>query len=462
MKNAENHNPIRSIVLFITTLGSFLTPFMASSVNIALPSIGNQFKMSAISLSWVGTAYSLAAAVFLVPSGRLADIYGRKKIYMYGMIIFSVASLLSALATDTFFLILTRVIHGAGAAMIFATGIAMISSVFPVNARGKALGINVSMTYMGLTAGPVIGGYLVRYLGWRSIFLINVPLGIVVVVLILAMIKSDWAQSRGEKFDMCGSILYGLGITGLIYGLTKLTSISGIVPAVAGAATIYFFVIYELKTRSPVLHMSLFRNNPVFLLSNIAAFINYAATFAMSFLLSLYLQYVKGFSADKAGLILIVQPVVMAIFSPFAGMLSDRIQPRFVASVGMGLTAIGLLFFASIDSSTLLRHIITGLLVMGAGLSLFSSPNTNAIMGSVDRHDYGIASSMVGTMRLLGQIFSMGISMLIFTVIIGKSTIKPQNHTLFVSGVRLIFIVFEGLCLFGIGASMARGKVKNK
>jgi EmrB/QacA subfamily drug resistance transporter len=460
MKNSENPNSIRSVVLFVTTLGSFLTPFMASAVNIALPSIGTQFKLSAVVLSWVGTAYTLAAAVFLVPFGRLADIYGRKKIYLYGMIIFTAASLLSALATNPFFLILTRVVHGAGAAMLFATGIAMISSVFPSNERGKALGINVSMTYLGLTAGPVLGGLLVRYFGWRSIFLINVPLGIVVVVFILTLIKGEWVQSYGEHFDKGGSLLYGFGVTGLIYGLTKLTSESGIVLIIAGIAVLFLFIIFEQKTPFPVLHINLFRNNPVFLMSNIAAFINYSATFATGFLLSLYLQFVKGFPPDKAGMILIAQPVVMALFSTFAGKMSDRIEPRYVGSTGMALTATGLLFFTVIDSSTSMGHIIVGLLVMGMGLALFSSPNTNAIMGSVDHCHYGIASSMVGTMRLLGQMFSMGISMFIFSIIIGKAAIEPQNLTLFIKGAKLIFIIFEILCLFGIGASMARGKMR--
>jgi len=416
--------------------------------------------LSAVVLSWVGTAYTLAAAVFLVPFGRLADIYGRKKIYLYGMIVFSTASLLSVLATNPFFLILTRIINGAGAAMLFATGIAMVSSVFPSNERGKALGINVSMTYLGLTAGPVLGGLLVRCFGWRSIFLLNVPLGIIVVIFILTLIKSEWVQSNGEHFDRGGSFLYGFGVTGLIYGLTKLTSESGMVLTVAGIVLLFFFVIYEQKKPFPVLHINLFRNNPVFLMSNVAAFINYSATFATGFLLSLYLQFVKGFPPDKAGMILIAQPVVMALFSTFAGKMSDRIEPRYVASTGMALTAIGLLFFTVIDSSTSLGHIIVGLLVMGMGLALFSSPNTNAIMGSVGHRDYGVASSMVGTMRLLGQMFSMGISMLIFSIIIGKAAIEPQNIALFINGVRLIFIVFEILCLFGIGASMARGKMR--
>lgn len=199
----------RSIVLLVATLGSFFTPFMASAINIALPSIGNEFKMDAISLSWVATAYLLAAAVFLVPLGRIADIYGRKMIFTYGTLIYTASSLLSALSTSALLLISFRVLQGIGGAMMFGTGVALLTSVFPVKERGKALGINVAAVYLGLSLGPPLGGFLTDQFGWRSIFLANLPLGLLILALILGKLRGEWAEARGEKFDFIGSIIYG-------------------------------------------------------------------------------------------------------------------------------------------------------------------------------------------------------------------------------------------------------------
>ncbi len=411
-----NEAATKRSTLIIAALSSFMTPFMGSSINIALPSIGKKFQIDAVLLSWVATAYLLAAAISLVPFGRLADIYGRKKIYKYGIGIFTLTSFLSAISISAPMLITFRIFQGVGSAMIFATGIAILSSVFPPQERGKALGINVAAVYTGLSLGPVLGGFLTQHLTWRSVFLFNVPLGLIIICLVLWKLKGEWAEAKGEKFDLLGSIIYSLAIIAIMYGISLLPAMMSLWIILLGLLGILVFVKWEFRVKTPVYDLNLFRTNRVFAFSNLAALINYSATFAVTFLLSLYLQYIKALSPQSAGMILIAQPIVMTIFSPFAGRLSDRIEPRVVASIGMTLTAIGLFFFTALQENSRLEFIIARLIVLGFGFAFFSSPNTNAIMGSVEKRFYGLASGSVGTMRLLGMMISMGIATLIFAV----------------------------------------------
>ena len=450
----------RRAALLVTTVGAFLTPFMGSSIAIALPSIGGELAMDAILLGWVATAYLLAAAMFLVPLGRIADIYGRKRIFTYGMITYTAASLLSAISTSAAMLISFRVLQGIGGAMIFSTGVAILTSVFPPEERGRVLGINVAAVYAGLSLGPFVGGLLTQYLGWRSIFWANVPLGLLIIALIFWKLKGEWAEAKGEKFDIAGSIIYSLMLIAIMYGFTMLPELPGAGLILAGGLGIVAFVKWETKVKSPVLDVRLFRNNTVFALSNLAAFINYSATFAVSFLLSLYLQYIKGLTPQIAGLVLVAAPVVQAIFSPFAGRLSDKIEPRIVASLGMGLTVIGLVFFIFLGNTTSLWFIIAGLIILGFGFALFSSPNTNAVMSSVEKRSYGVASATLATMRQIGMMFSMGMVMLIFAIYLGRVQITPEYYAPFLSSLNTAFIIFTVLCFGGIFASLARGKVR--
>lgn len=455
-----NDSAEKNSALFIATLASFLTPFMTSAVNIALPSIGKEFSLNAILLSWVPTSYILAAAIFLVPFGRLADIYGRKRIFTYGIFVFSISSFLCAVSSSATTLITFRVLQGFGSAMIFGTAVAIVTSVFQVGERGRVLGINVAAVYLGLSLGPFLGGFLTQHLGWRSIFLVNVPLGLIIIVLIYWKLKGEWCEAKGESFDFRGSLLYGLTVISIMYGFSLLPSIGGVGLLLLGGIGILLFILWEIRQRHPVLDLNLIRNNPVFAFSNLAALINYSATSAVAFLLSLYLQYIRKFSPQDAGLILLFQPAVMTIFSPLAGKLSDRVEPRIVASTGMGFTAISLFFLFFLNANTSKVFIIVNLVLLGFGFALFSSPNTNAIMSSVEKKFYGITSGTLATMRLTGQMLSLGIVMLIFAVYIGRVQITPQHYPLFLKSTKAAFMVYAALCFGGIFASLARGKMR--
>lgn len=450
----------KSLVLIVATAGSFLIPFMSSSINVALPSIGEDLGMDAVLLGWVSTAYLVAAAIFLVPLGRIADIHGRKRIFTYGIALYTLSSLFSALSLTPAMLILFRIFQGIGGAMIFGTGVAILTSVFPPGERGRTLGINVAAVYLGLSAGPFAGGLLTEHFGWRSIFVVNVPLGLLLFAFILWKLNRDWAGARGERFDLPGSILYGIMLGAIMYGFSLLPAIWGGGLILVGILALLGFVRRESRARNPVLDLKLFRNNPAFAFSNLAALINYSATFAVAFLLSLYLQYVKGLSPQSAGMLLVTQPVVQAAFSPISGRLSDKVEPRILASLGMALTVAGLFLFSFLNRETSLAFVLGGLILLGFGFALFSSPNTNAIMSSVENRYYGVASAILATMRQVGMTLSMGVALMIFALYIGRVQITPEYSDSFVQSMKVAFTLFSCFCFAGIFASLARGKVR--
>lgn len=451
---------LKRYTLTVVVMASFLTTFIGSSVNLAIPSIGRQFNSSAILLSWVVTGYLLTSAAFLVPFGRLADIMGRKRIFLTGIIVFSFASLACGLAWSAESLILFRVLQGVGSSMVFGNGMAMLTSVYPPQERGKVLGIYLSTVYVGLSLGPVLGGVLNHNLGWQSIFFLVFLIGLVVVVFTAFMLRGEWAGARGERFDLAGSVLYSVGLITFIYGMSSVSRHSWeIYVLAAGAAILAFFVKYELGVDYPVLNMRLFTGNVTFAFSNLAALINYSATYTLGFLLSLHLQVVLGFNSQTAGLVLLSQPVIMALLSPFAGRLSDRVEPRVVASLGMALTTAGLLVFCFLNKDMPIWLIILNLGVQGTGFALFSSPNSSAVMGSVEKRFYGVASSTLGTMRLVGQTASMAIVTLVVTLFIGNVELGRANPEMLVKGARTAFIIFTLLCFAGIFASLKRGNV---
>ena len=448
-------------ILLVTTLSSFLTPFMGCAVNVALPAIARELAMTALSLSWVATSFILAAAITLIPLGRLADIYGRRRMFIYGALIFTVASSFCIWSPTQSFLIAARALQGIGGAMIFSTGTAMLISAYPLGERGKILGINITAVYVGLTVGPFIGGILTQYLGWRYIFLFTVFLGVTIVYITLALIEPEVSTREDEGFDLTGSLIYAMALFAIMYGFSQLPTIQAGCLIATGLLLLGLFIFQQLKSPFPLMDIRLFLNNRVFAFSNLAALINYSATFVINFLLSLYLQNIKALTPAEAGLILIAAPAMQALISPFAGRLSDRFEPQIIASIGMALTVIGLVLLIFINGSTSINYVFVCLILLGVGFALFSSPNVNATMSSVEKKYYGVASATLGTMRLTGQMFSMGITMLIFAIILGDHPIAPANHHLFLKSTKLIFSILSVLCCGGIFASLARGKMHN-
>ena len=449
----------KKIILLVASLSSFLVPYTGSSITVALPAMAAQFSADAVTLGWITSAYVLSAAVFIIPFGRYADIVGRRKIFLYGVSVFTLASLACAMAPDETTLIAFRLLQGVGGAMLFATSVAIVTQVYGPGERGAALGITIATVYTGLSIGPFLGGVLTDSFGWPAIFLVNVPLGIITIALTMREIRHEWADAAGERFDMEGACVYCLMLFSAVYGMLLLPDRSGIAWMILAVACAVLFRWWERRTASPLMDLSVFSGNRTFVFSNVAAMINYGATFGVGVLLSLYLQYIRGFSAETTGLILIAQPVVQVVFSLIAGRLSDRVEPRIIATAGMAATTLGLFIFVFLTPSTPLWLIVGSLMILGLGYGTFSPPNTNAIMSSVAKEHLGIASGMNATMRYLGQLLSMAIAMISFSLFIGNVAITPAVYPMLLASVTAGFAAFAALGVIGIAASYVRGSI---
>jgi EmrB/QacA subfamily drug resistance transporter len=455
LKIPDSH--IKRLALFVTVLGSFITPFMLSSINIALPQIAAELKLDAVDINWIPTAFLLATSMFLLPFGQLADRWGRIRLNRAGMGLFTLSSLALGFASSFPAILAGRVAQGIGCAMVFATGPAIISSVFGPGERGRALGFTVASVYFGLSAGPFIGGFLTHTFGWRSIFFAGVPLGLVSLYILHFRFPHEWRVPDAPPFDVTGAVLFALSLAGGMLALPHLATLRG-QGILAGA--VFFgglFFWWEQRIAHPLLDIRLFLENRAFALANLAALIHYSATYATSFLLSLFLQDIGSHTPQAAGQILMAQTLAQAIFSPMAGRLSDRFDPRLIASFGMGLTAACLFFLSTMTSGVSLASLIGVLGIMGFGFALFSSPNINSIMNSVAPHQYGVAGGIQGTMRVLGQMLSMAMTLLISLHLAGAT--PPLSHGEQVQSlVQLAFSLFGVLCVGGIACSLARGR----
>jgi MFS family permease len=457
---SHGNDRTKTFALIAVSLSSFLIPFSGTSATVALPMIGQEFKMDAVLLGWISTGFLIASATLVVPFGRFSDIYGRKRTFVWGTVTVTLASLLSAFSNSAGLMIVSRVLLGVGSAMIFGTGASILSSVFPPQEKGKALGIYSGTVYLGASLGPFVGGLLAGYFGWRSVFLANIPFCVTAIYLTQWKMKGEWAEAIGEKYDLTGSIIFGLAVAVSMYGFTTLPEISGIWFLLAGALGLAVFFKFERIVTHPILNIDAFRHNRVFTMSIFATLLNYCSTFGVSFLLSLYFQYNRGFSPQSAGLLLVIQPAFQALVSPFAGRISDRVDPRVVASSGMAITTISLALFSFMGTDTELVFAIIGLVLLGAGLGLFSSPNVNSVMSSVEKKVYGVSSAVQATMRLTGSMISMGIVMITFSLLIGRAQITAENSELLAVSVRIAFTIFTVLSFCAIFASLARGNVR--
>ncbi len=450
-------------ILSIVAITSFMGTFLISSVNIALPAIERTFGLDAVKLSWVITAFLLATAMFLLPIGRWSDLTGIRRIFKVGVIIFTLSSLICGFAPSGFWLILFRYVQGIGAAFTSTTGPAILVSAFLPHYRGRVLGISVSAVYLGLAFGPFAGGFLTQYLGWRSIFFVASAFGLLTTTIALLFLGKDKQQnSTNRKIDFKGTTFYMLGLVLLVYGSSQIPELQGWLMMGTGTFALVIFWQVENKSAMPVLETKLFTRNRLFAFSNLAALINYSATFAIVFLLSLYLQKIQAMSPREAGIVLVAQPAVMAVFSPVAGRLSDRIQPRYLATTGMSMCTTGLFSFSFLTASSPIWLIVSLLMWVGLGFAFFSSPNMNTIMSSVGKHQLGLASGSAATMRVVGQITSMTVATLFFAAYFGKQAVENVPDDVFLEAMKWAFYVFSIISAAGIYFSYNRGKINRE
>lgn len=455
-KPLAKNNASKQAVLVSIMVSALLPSFLSSSVNVALPSMGREFGMNTAALGWVSTAYLLAAASFLVPFGRAADIYGRRRIFLWGMVLLTVTSILCIFTRSEWQLIVLRILQGTGGCMLSSTGIAILSSAYPGSERGKALGMVGITSYAGMSAGPPLGGILTEHFGWRSIFSVSALLGIIIIFIVLKFMSVEWTEAKGESFDAAGTVIFCASLIALLCGFTFLNAKYGLLLLAAGIAGIIVFGIWASKVKNPVVNISQFKGNKVFIFSTLAALINYGLTFVISYVISLYLQYIIGLNPQYAGIILITQPLMQSVFSPFAGRLSDKMEPGLVSAIGFVLNGLGLLLFIFFGNHTSVIFVMIALILEGLGCAFFISPNQNAVISSVDKQIYGVASGILATMRFIGQMVCMGIATMSFTAYMGNMQITQQIHPAFLKSMHTIFIVMIVLCILGICASIVK------
>jgi EmrB/QacA subfamily drug resistance transporter len=460
-------NTAKRIVLIVATFGSFMTPFDGSVVTLALPTIGKELGGDVILLGWVVTAYVLGLTICVIPFGRLADIRGRGRIYVLGVGLFTFASALCGLAPSLYALIATRIMQGIAAAMMAGNSIALLTGVFPPNERGKVLGINTGTVYVGLSVGPSLGGFLVEHLGWRSVFYVNVPIGIVVVLLALLKLQREDIDRKAERLDPAAIVAYGLALFMIVLGLTlsegQVSMLSGSL-LTSGFAVLAFFLLYQRRLESPLLDIRLFTNTP-FAFSTLTALLNYSSVFGVSFILSLYLQLVPGFSASQAGLIMLGQPVMMAAFSPVGGRLSDYFEPRIVSSIGMSIVAASIFSLSRLGAAGHWWDVAARLMILGLGHAFFSSPNTNAAMSSVGRKQYGIAAAILSTFRFTGQAVSLAIATSVLSAHLGGVALSARSDArvpaeAFMAGMKSALTILAAICAMGVFTSLIRGRIR--
>ncbi len=446
-------------------VGTFMSALDSSVVNIVLPVVNREFGSDVATIEWVVTIYLLVVSGLLLSFGRLGDLRGHKSIYVAGFGVFIIGSALSGLAPNEFALIGFRALQALGAAMLFSNAPAILTKNFPAAQRGQVLGLQGTMTYLGLTVGPSLGGWLTGQFGWRAVFYINVPVGLLAWVLSLRFIPRDAPNENAERFDLAGAALFVTGLVLLLLALNQGHAwgwTSPIILALLALALLILiaFIVIERRAMHPMLDLSLFRRR-LFSAAVTSATLNYICLYSVVFLMPFYLIQGRGFGIDQAGLLLTAQPLVMAIAAPLSGTLSDRIGSRVPGTLGMSILAFGLFLLSRLGATASQIDIAFALAVVGLGTGIFVSPNSSALMGSAPRDRQGIAAGILATARNVGMVLGVGFAGAIFTTIQARDQASGAPAALF-AGVDAGWLAAAGVAVIGVLASAVRGRSEIK
>jgi EmrB/QacA subfamily drug resistance transporter len=457
------------VVLSVTTVGSFMAALDSTIVTIGLPTILKDINASIVHGIWIITGYSLMMTILAVVLGRLADLYGRVRLYNLGFAIFTIGSLMCALSRTGPELVIFRLLQGSGAALLSVNSVAIITDAFPKEKLGMALGTNIMTMNLGAIAGYSLGGIMITAFGWRSIFLINVPIGIFGTIWGYLRLRAITVNHVAQKFDFAGSVLYCVGLTTILLGLTigDPLSVRNLTIVACGLAIFIAVVFIELRQRNPTLDLSLFKIR-AFAAGNIAALINFLAFGCGPFLRSLYLQLILGYSALKAGISLIPMEIVIFVLSPITGRLADRYGSRVLCSVGLAMNSVALFWFSTLNQKSSYTAVLISLVLFGLGAALFGPPNISSIMGSVPSEKRGVANGIRMTLVMTGGVISVPFSLLLMSLvmpynklsqIVGSTQLIGSNEVpQFLSAINHACLILAIITLFAIIPSVLRGK----
>ncbi len=417
--NIRIHPGGKWFILTTVLLGATMSALDVSIVNVALPTLKSTFGVSMAVIEWIAMAYMLTLTIFLPLFGRLADVYGRSRLYNIGFVVFSAGSLLCGMSVTATFMIISRVIQAIGAGLLQANSVALITDAFPANERGKAIGIQGAMQAISMSVGPFVGGVLISTVGWRAIFYINIPIGILGTVAALFILPPNQKIKNREKIDFLGAALFASGLASIVLALNEAVKLgwsSHIIISyfLSGIVLMALFVFRELKVEHPLIDLKLFRN-PTFLLGNITGMLSYYVLFAIMFLMPFYLEKVLGYSVALTGSLLTPLLLAMAAVAPFSGHISDKYGPRIMTTSGMIISALACFAFLFIGESAKLPVMLGTMMFLGIGVGLFTPSNNSAIMWAAPEDKLGVAGGVLNMMRSLGLIFGVNISGVIFT-----------------------------------------------
>jgi EmrB/QacA subfamily drug resistance transporter len=386
-ENIKKSPDYRWYVLATVSIGTFMSTLDSSIVNVALPTMSGQLHSELSTLQWAVTAYLLTISSLLPVFGRTADLLGRRKVYSLGFLIFTLGSILCGSAQNIWFLVGTRVLQAVGASMLMANSAAIITAIFPFQERGKALGLTGTVVALGSMTGPALGGILIGLTGWRSIFYINLPIGIIGYMAALSILPKDEPRKEKEKFDFIGASLFSAGMISVLFAINNgedwgWSSLPVLFGLILGVTLLVLFVINERKVKHPMIELSLFKNRP-FVIGNVSGGLSFVAMFANNMLLPFYLQQVLNYSPSKVGLVMTAFPIMMAIAAPISGNASDKYGPLILTTGGLSITALGLFYYSTLSPTANFYQVIVGPLLMGLGSGMFQSPNNSSVMSSV-------------------------------------------------------------------------------
>ena len=445
-------------VLLAIGLGTFMSALDGSVVNITLPVVRESFGASVATVEWVVTIYLLVVSGLLLSVGRLGDLRGHRRVYTTGFLIFLLGSVLCGLAPSAGFLIAARAAQAVGASMLFANAPAILTKSFPPEMRGRALGLQATMTYLGLTVGPSVGGWLTTALGWRWVFYINVPVGLLALALALRFVPRDSGSGAAEEFDLRGALTFTGGLVALLLALNQghawgWTAWPTVTLLAGSLVLMGLFLRLERRVAAPMLDLSLFRSR-TFSAAAASAVLNYVCVYMVLFLMPFYLQQARGLSPAEAGLLLTAQPMLMAIVAPLSGSLSDRIGTRIPSVLGMGLLGLGLFLLSSLDLESPPGVMVAMLAVAGLGIGIFASPNNSALMGAAPRHRQGIAAGVLALARNVGMVMGVGLAGAVFTTVLGRA--GALEGASIISAMRVSYLLAAGVAVAGMGIAALR------
>jgi len=452
------------LVLIVIGIGTFMSALDGSVVNTILPVVTDYFKTDVATIEWVVTTYLLVVSGLLLSVGRLGDLRGNKIAYIWGFVIFVVSSALCGLSPSPEFLIAARGLQAIGAAMLYANSPAILTKNFPASQRGQALGLQGAMTYLGLTTGPFLGGWLADTFGWHSVFYINVPIGLLAIWLSIKIIPRDMPSGQTEKFDLAGAFTFMVGLVALLYALNQGHNLGWTSPIILGLfiaslLILGLFTWIEMRTPTPMLDLSLFKRR-VFSMSTISPILNYICVYSVLFLTPFYLIQGRGLSAAHAGLILTSQPIIMALTAPFSGRLSDKVGSRLPTTLGMLILAAGLFMLSRLTLTSPFWMVVMGLGIGGLGTGLFVAPNNSALMGDAPRNRQGIAAGVLALSRNVGMVLGIGLTGAIFTTVLSKGSSGSADTLVHAFNAGLLFA--SGVALLAAVTSFARGDDRPK